>query len=79
MKEHEPGYGQKVPYDWEDLFLLASCDYYVVSGSTFGIWGALLSGCDPDHVVRPDKVYGPELAYIDSELLFHPDWRVIPC
>ena len=44
-KEHEPQFLTSKPCDWIDLFLLAQCDSFVISGSTFGIWGALLSRC----------------------------------
>ena len=77
FKEHEPEYGKAVPQDWVDFFLLAQCDYFVVTGSTFGIWAALLADVASSHVVRPNKVYGPLLSYIDSELLFDPRWEVI--
>lgn len=75
-KEHEPTYLSEVPQDWLDLFTLMTCNYFVLSGSTFGIWGAILSGSSI--VVRPDKVYGPLLSYINEELLFPADWKVIP-
>lgn len=77
-KEHEERFGVDEPQDWIDLFGLSECDHFVVSGSTFGIWAALLADVPGDHVTRPDKVYGPLLSYIDSELLFPPDWKVLP-
>lgn len=77
-KEHEERFGIDAPNDWIDLFRLAQCDHFVISGSTFGIWAALLANVPGDHVVRPDRVYGPLLSYIDSELLFPPDWKVLP-
>lgn len=76
-KEHEDLYGVDTPHDWIDLFTLARCNYFVVSGSTFGIWGALIAGVPDSHVVRPDKVYGPLLDFIDESLMFPPDWKVI--
>lgn len=76
-KEHEERYGKDVPNDWIDLFTLARCKYFVVSGSTFGIWGALIAGVPDSHVVRPSKVYGPALDFIDESLMFPPDWKVI--
>jgi hypothetical protein len=74
-KEHLPEFLTTQPLDWIDLFLLARCDYFVISGSTFGIWGVLLADVSPSHVVRPDRVYGP-LVHADSELLFDPGWHV---
>lgn len=76
-KEHEARFGIDTPSDWIDLFLLAQCDYFVISGSTFGIWGAILSNCPPENVIRPDKVYGPLVSHVDESLLFHPSWRVL--
>lgn len=76
-KEHEARFGIDEPSDWIDLFLLAQCDYYVISGSTFGIWGAILGNVPHGHVVRPDKVYGPLVSHVDESLLFHPSWRVL--
>lgn len=75
-KEHEPDYLIRQPLDWVDLYLMSKCDHFVVTGSTFGIWGAFLANVAPDHVVRisDDQVYGPGLAEIDASLLFDPDW-----
>jgi hypothetical protein len=76
-KEHEPEFHTAVPMDWMDLFMMSWCDYFVISGSTLGIWGALLANVPPDHVIRPDIVYGPMLSRVDSELLFDPHWQVL--
>lgn len=83
-KEHEPQYRTYAPTDWQDLFAMsqggnAGASAYVISGSTFGIWGALLSGVSSDMVVRPDKVYGAALPWINDATLFHPEWEVISC
>jgi len=76
-KEHEPTFLSTVPRDWIDLFTLTACDYLVISGSTFGIWGALMA--NTPHVVRPDKIYGPIVAaYTDSELIFPKEWKSNP-
>lgn len=76
-KEHEPDYFSAVPRDWIDLFMMARCDYFVLSNSTFGIWAALLANVPPDHVIRPTPVYGPLLQYIDEALMFDPDWKAL--
>lgn len=78
-KEHEPQYRTYAPTDWQDLFQMARGDAFVVSGSTFGIWGAILSGVGPDNVVRPNGVYGSALPWINDATLFHPEWEVISC
>lgn len=72
-KEHEPAYATAPVLDWIDLQLMATCDAHVVTGSTFGIWGALLA--DPKAVIRCSPVYGPKLAYIDEDRLFLPSWE----
>lgn len=76
-KEHEPEFLTTEPRDWIDLFLLAQCDYFVISGSTFGIWGVILANVPPENVIRPDKVYGPLIPWVYEDLLFHPYWRVL--
>ena len=78
-KEHEPHYRTYDPTDWQDLFLMSKGDAFVISGSTFGIWGALLSGVATDKVVIPNKVYGVALPWINDATLFHPEWEIISC
>lgn len=75
-KEHEPEFHTREPQDWIDLFLMSRCDSFVISGSTLGIWGALLANPLPENVIRPNIVYGPTLSYVDGELLFDPKWRI---
>ena len=76
-KEHEPKFSTTEPRDWIDLHVMAECDFFVLSGSTFGVWSAILADVPPDHVVRPDKIYGPIVsAYTDESLLFPPGWRI---
>jgi hypothetical protein len=77
-KEHEDRFEIDAPHDWIDIFQMSFCNQFVISGSTFGIWGALLANVLDDHVVRPDKVYGPLLSYIDESLLYPPGWKVNP-
>lgn len=76
-KEHLPEHFTTTPVDVLDLFSMALNSQFVITGSTFSIWGAILGEVDPEHIVRPDRVYGPLLDYINSDLLFHPEWRVI--
>lgn len=78
-KEHEPEFLTTAPRDWIDLFLLARCDYLIITGSTFGIWSALLADVDPSCVVRARGRYGPLLNFIDEDLMFDPRWQVAPC
>jgi hypothetical protein len=74
-KEHESDYLTAPVLDWVDVQLMALASLHIVSGSTFGIWGALLARSND--VVRPDRVYGPMLSFINSELLFPSEWRTL--
>lgn len=82
LKEHEPGYWGETPTDWRDLFRLAECSGpFVISNSTFGWWGAWLSGAADVSYQWP--FYGPRLdvangGYCDASLMFPPTWRRLP-
>lgn len=71
-KEHEPDFASAPVLDWIDLQLMARCDYHIVTGSTYGIWAALLA--DSRHVVRATPVYGPKLSFINEDVLFPSHW-----
>ncbi len=71
-KEHEAAYATAPVRDWVDLQLMARCQYHVVTGSTFGIWGAILAGDNP--TIRCTPVYGPKLRRINEDLLFPSTW-----
>lgn len=75
-KEHEPDFATAPVLDWIDLQLMAQCDYHVVTGSTYGIWAALLARPPSDslHVVRATPVYGPKLSFINEDVLFPSHW-----
>lgn len=75
-KEHEKAYATAPVLDFVDMELMSQhCSGHIISGSTFGIWGALLA--DSDDVVYARPVYGPKLRYIDESLLFLPQWRMV--
>lgn len=74
-KEHEPAFATAPVLDFVDLQLMARCHRHVVTGSTFGIWGALLA--KSQKVVRPSPVYGPLLPYVDENTLFPSEWTRI--
>lgn len=75
-KEHERDYLTAPVLDFIELQLMVRCAAHIVSGSTYGIWGALMA--DSPRVVRCTPVYGPKLAYIDEDLLFPTTWEVLP-
>lgn len=58
--------------DWIDLFLMAQCDFHVISNSTYAWWGAFLSGNRSP--VYPSRWFGKLLQYIDSSLMFPDSW-----
>lgn len=72
-KEHEPDFFTAPVLDWIDLQLMALCDRHVVTGSTFGIWGALLA--DSERTIRPAAVYGPYLPWVREDWLFPITWQ----
>lgn len=71
-KENEPGYDLP-PMDWVDLVLMTHCDRHVLSNSTFGWWGAMLSA-DPEPIY-PWPWYGEALANEPAHLMFPRSWR----
>jgi Glycosyl transferase family 11 len=50
--------------DYEDLFLISSCDQVVTANSSFSWWGAWLSG---NPAIYPREWYGPEYSFYDTE------------
>lgn len=74
-KEHTPGWTDP-PLDWIDWHLLASCDAFVLSNSSFGIFAALMAG-GPATVSWP--LFGPALDYIDASLMVPAHWERLSC
>lgn len=75
-KELAPGYFDP-PLDWVDWHLLATCDSFVLSNSTFGVFAGYLA--DKPTIV-PSPFFGPDLDYIDARLLWAGrDWTELPC
>jgi hypothetical protein len=72
-KEHTPEYADPFQ-DWIDLFLMAECQHHVLSNSTYGWWGAFLSG-DLKPIV-PKPWFGPRID-ADSDLMFPLTWRQV--
>lgn len=58
-----------------DLIGMSRCSALIIGNSTFSWWAAYLSGSE--HVVYPDKWFGPGNSHLDISGL-HPDkWRKI--
>ncbi len=75
-KEHEACYMSAPVLDWVDLHAMASCgpgSAFVLSNSTMGWWGAVLSGSRD--VIWPTPWYGPALPDIDVSLMMWPRWK----
>jgi hypothetical protein len=58
--------------DYEDLFLMASCDHHVIANSSFSWWGAYLSA--DRSPIFPTRWYGPVYADIDATLMYLDGW-----
>lgn len=61
--------------DWIDLTVMAWCDNFIISNSTFAWWAAMLSGSMD--VTYSVPWFGPGLDYIDADLMFPPEWKRI--
>lgn len=65
--------------DWIDLLLMGQFDNLIISNSTYGWWAAWLN-TSAKNVLYPDLWYGPNLAHVNTELLFVDlPWRRVPC
>lgn len=74
-KEHERNYLTAPVKDYIDLDLQSWAHGHIISGSTFGIWGAILANSQNVRYARP--VYGKKLSFIDESLLFLPHWKEV--
>jgi hypothetical protein len=62
--------------DWIDLILQSTCDFHIISNSTYSWWGAYLS--QDQEILYPSNWFGYQLDYIDSSLMFEPTrWKEI--
>jgi hypothetical protein len=75
-KDGTADYWTATPTDWVDWFLMATCDFHVLSASSYAWWGAFLSH-DPSPIYPADW-FGPALTHIDTSLMFPPSWREWP-
>jgi len=77
-KEHEPEYFTAPIEDWIDLTAMERGDAFIMSNSSYSYWAAFLSGVDGPQIIFPDPFFGPRLPYINTDLMFPPDWRKLP-
>jgi len=72
-------YRNQPAMDWIDLTLMGQFDNLIISNSTYGWWAAWLN-TSAKNVLYPDLWYGPNLAHVNTELLFVDlPWRRVPC
>lgn len=72
-------YRNQPAMDWIDLLLMGQFENMVISNSTYGWWAAWLN-TRAKNVLYPDLWYGPNLAHVNTELLFVDlPWRRVPC
>lgn len=74
-KEHLPEYRHGPIKDWLDLHMMAMCDLHIIGNSTYAWWGAFLSA--NRRAIYPTPWFGPELSYINAELMFDHRWTPI--
>lgn len=58
-----------------DLFLLSMCDSHIISNSSFSWWAAYLG--EGEHIIRPERWYGPALEHIDINAMMPEEWIAI--
>jgi hypothetical protein len=58
-----------------DLFMLSMCDSHIISNSSFSWWAAWLG--EGEHVIRPQRWYGPALEHIDVNVMMPDEWIAI--
>ena len=60
-----------------DLCLMAKCQDFIVSNTTFGWWGAWLGNGEGKRVILPTPWYGPGLSHINTDDLYPDGWEKI--
>jgi hypothetical protein len=76
-RECEDRYLIEPALDWIDLLMMAQCQQFILSNSTYSWWAAFISGTPGDQIRYPLPWFGPKLQMIDASLMFPSDWRPI--
>ena len=62
---------------YTDLYMMSTCDDFIIANSTFSWWGAWLSRNKEKVVIYPDIWFGPNNIDKSTADLFPPEWRMI--
>ena len=62
---------------YTDLYMMSTCDDFIIANSTFSWWGAWLSRNKEKVVIYPDRWFGPNNIDKSTADLFPPEWRMI--
>jgi len=61
----------------QDLYLMSLCDNHIVSNSTFGWWGSIMSNNRQSKTIAPKKWFGSSYANNNTQHLYPNSWIVI--